>query len=153
MKCCETGLDIPTYLRRLPCILPHRKPFRRRGKRGGALVQQKAHLTASSVTYARSRCHGPPAARHVRDQWICPVFPELRPLLGPLAAPLARLTAPGPRGVQHAHLRQLRRTTPSEACTFFSSPRATGHGGGIASVFRANLQCRLLHPVSSYASF
>ena len=38
-------------------------------------------------------------------------------------------------------------------CTFFSSPRATGHGGGIASVFGASLQCRLLHPVTTYACF
>ena len=75
----------PTYLRRFPCILPHRK-------RGGALVHQKAHLTASSGTYPRLRCHGPPAARHVRDRWIRPVFPELRPLLGPLTAPPARST-------------------------------------------------------------
>ena len=189
--------DIPTYLRRSHCILPRRKRFRRRGKRGGALVHLKAYLTASSVNYPRLGCHGPPAARQVRDRWIRPVFPELRTLRGPLAAPPARLTAPGPRGVQHAHLRQLRRTTPSASperklcmallnarsianktfllndfftsreldfmfltetwvhageytpfsellppdCTFFSSPRATGHGGGIASVFRANLQC------------
>ena len=70
--------DIPTYLRRVPCILPRRKRFRRRGKRGGALVHQKAYLTFSSGTYPRIRCHGPPAARHLRDRWICPVFPELR---------------------------------------------------------------------------
>jgi len=209
LYCCPNLHLATTYLRRLPCILPRRKRFRRRGKRGGALVHQKAYLTASSGTYPRIRCHGLPAARHLRDRWIHPVFPELRPLLGPLTAPPARLTSPGPRGVQHAHLRPLIRTTPSASperklcmallnarsivnktfllndfftsreldlmfltetwvhageytpfsellppdCTFFSSPSATGRGGGLASVFRASLQCRLLYLVTSYASF
>ncbi|KAJ0033693.1 hypothetical protein NQD34_000800 [Periophthalmus magnuspinnatus] len=37
-------------------------------------------------------------------------------------------------------------------CSFFSSPRASGRGGGVATVFKDNFKCKLLH-FSNYSSF
>ena len=38
-------------------------------------------------------------------------------------------------------------------CSFLSSPRSTSSGGGLATVFRSNLQCQLAHCDISYPSF
>ena len=38
------------------------------------------------------------------------------------------------------------------SCSFFSSPRVSGRGGGLAAVFNTNFKCRLL-PIGTYSSF
>lgn len=199
--------DIPEYLRRSPAVvLPRKKRYRRRGKRGGALVRFKAYLASTCVT-CPDGCYVPAVAGRLlrrRDRWLRPVFPdsqiisEAHLLMVPSSPRWARIHRG--EGVDFLNLRPLDRVasaaTASEdqtlrlalfnvrslanktfllndfftsreldlmflmetwlhdgdltsfsellppRCGFLSSPRVTGRGGGLASVFKCTFQCR-----------
>ncbi len=79
----STGLppfmaDIPAFLHQSPCIIPRKKCWRQRGKRGGVLVRFKAYLASTYVTCPHDGCYVPAARRslEMRGRWLCPVFPS-----------------------------------------------------------------------------
>ncbi len=57
--------DIPAFLRRPPCVIPRKKRWRRRGKRGGVLVRFKAYLASVS----HDGCYVPAAYRGWCSPW------------------------------------------------------------------------------------
>lgn len=58
----------------------------------------------------------------------------------------------------HSHTHKLLMNTNSlneplpRDCAYFISPRTTGHGGGVATVFKLTHSCKLL-PIPCYQSF
>ncbi|KAI2646105.1 RNA-directed DNA polymerase from mobile element jockey [Labeo rohita] len=207
--------DIPAFLHRSPCIIPRKKRWRRRGKRGGVLVRFKAYLASTmSVRCPRdgSCVLVAPRSLEMRGRWLCSVFPsstgitEGDLLIGPSPPVRFRVRVRG--GVDSSHLRPLGRAVSSASddrtlhlglinarslanktfllndfftsreldfmfltetclhagelmsfselfppsCDFLSSPRTTGKGGGLASVFKSVFHCREI-AVDVYNSF
>ncbi len=52
---------------------------------------------------------------------------------------------------KNGDISSLGELSPSD-CSFYSTPRPSGHGGGLATVFRNSFKCRLL-PVGASFSF
>ncbi len=237
--------DIPAFLRRPPCVIPRKKRWRRRGKRGGVLVRFKAYLAsvsrdgcyipaacrgwcqspwrwwvaaplpvASSDATAAVRVHLAAAQRslEMRGRWLHPVFPSSTMIsetdLSTVSSPLRVRVRLRRGGVDSSNLRQLNRAalplsedhtlrlalinarslanktfllndffTSREldfmfltetwlqtgeliplsellppSCDFLSSPRTTGRGGGLASVFKSVFHCQKI-AVDVYSSF
>ncbi|XP_056586108.1 uncharacterized protein LOC130407337 isoform X1 [Triplophysa dalaica] len=203
--------DIPAFLHRLPCVIPRKKRWRRRGKRGGVLVRFKAYLVSSSVGVVCPRDGVSVSVARlsldVRGRWLRPVFPtatseaDLSIVPSPPARAWARRS-----GVDCSSLRLLNRAVPSATedstlrlalsnvrsnktfllndfftsreldfmfltetwlhtgdlvpfsellpprCDFLNSPRITGKGGGLASVFKSTFHCREI-AVDGFNSF
>ncbi len=57
--------DIPAFLRQPPCVIPHKKRWRRGGKCGGVLVRSKAYLASIS----HDGCYIPVACRGLCSPW------------------------------------------------------------------------------------
>lgn len=53
--------------------------------------------------------------------------------------------------LKNGELSALGELSPSD-CSFYSTPRPSGHGGGLATIFRNSFKCRLL-PVDAFSSF
>lgn len=64
--------DIPAFLCRLPCVIPCKKRWRPRGKRGRVLVRLKAYLASTCVMCPHNGCYVPAARRSLEMR---PVFP------------------------------------------------------------------------------
>lgn len=204
--------NIPAHLWRTP--YPRSKRTRKRGKRGGVLLQVRAHLRSCKANTGLSSGHLVAQRclrwiHHIESGEVHAGFQQQPPVVW-----MHRARKASHRGVNHRNLRMLARDSSARTgniqirlallnvrsianktfllnnffvskhldflfltetwlrpggctafsellpsnCLFFNSPRSSGKGGGLASVFRTKhhckqIYCRLAHMQALSCSF
>lgn len=158
----DTELTYPRSCQ--PCASTRPKRRRHRGKRAGVTARLKARLAYSLQRHYQLTVGHPSNCRLLEQtyQWLVPVFPEFSGLEACHRLPRLRRWSgssepqPTGSGISSGQLSSSD-TNGFGQCLiasfyFISTPRASGRGGGLATIFRNSFWCQPLSPVA-YTSF